>query len=90
MALSYPFPIQNASISFGAEPFYRLLDNLMSAGVVSSGDLAVSQKSGGANMSVDVATGTAIVDFNSPEGGKRQVYLDAVSNSGTPGSPGVD
>lgn len=90
ISLGYPFPIQNASISFGAEPFYRMLDSLFSAGIVKSTDLAVSQNSGGANMSVDVATGTAIVDFNSPEGGKRQITNSVISNSGTPGSPGAD
>lgn len=88
MALSKPFPIQNASISFGADSVYRLVDDLMSAGVVGSGDFAVSQRAAGANMSVDVATGTAVVAFTSPYGGKRRIVNDAVMNSGTPGSPG--
>ncbi|MEZ5101160.1 MAG: hypothetical protein R3C15_15440 [Thermoleophilia bacterium] len=90
MALLDPFPIQKADISFGAEYDYRLLDALLSEGVIGSGDLAVSQRAAGANMSVDVAAGTAVIDFDTPYGGKRLQRNTAASNSGTPGAAGAD
>lgn len=87
MTLLKPFPLQNPSITFGHLYFYRLLDDVFSAGVVNATDFAVAQRGAGANMSVDVAAGEAIVDFTTPEGGKRLVPMDALSNSGTPGAP---
>lgn len=82
-----PFPLQLASISFGEEYFYRLLKDIAGEGVLGAGDLKVSQKAGGANMSVDVAAGEYFVRFDTPEGGLRHGWLGAVSNSGTPGAP---
>lgn len=87
MTLLKPFPLQNPSITFAHLYYYRLLDDLFSAGVTNSADFAVTQKAGGANMSVDVAAGEAIVDFTTPEGGKRLTVMDVLSNSGTPGAP---
>lgn len=87
MSISKPFPVQNASVTFGADAVYNLLDALISAGVVGSTDLTVSQRAAGANLSVDVSSGTAFVAFTSPAGGKRQVTIDATTNSGTPGAP---
>ena len=82
-----PFPMQLGTIEYGEEAAYRLLDDLAGEGVFASGDFAVTQKAAGANMSVDVATGDAYVTFDTPYGGKRRVHNDALSNSGTPGSP---
>lgn len=89
MTLLSPFPIQKSDITFGAEYDYRLIDAILGEGVIGSGDFAVSQKAAGANMSVDVAAGTAVVEVDSPYGGKRLVRNDATMNSGTPGSPGA-
>src|SRR6266508_388403 len=77
------FPMQQTS--FGEEMLFRLVDDLFSAGVRDSAALAVSQRAAGANMSVDVAAGEAVVAVSN--GGKRLVRTTAVSNSGTPGAP---
>jgi hypothetical protein len=84
-----PFPMQLASISFGEEHYFRLLRALAGEGVVGLTDLRVSQKAGGANMSVDVAAGECFVLMNNPLGGLRFGYLAGVANSGTPGAPNV-
>lgn len=72
------FPLQAAGVTFGQEPTYTLLDHLFTAGVASG--LSVSQRSAGADMSVDVSAGAAYVPVSS--GGKRQFLSSATSNSG--------
>jgi microcystin-dependent protein len=92
MPLQIPFPIQHSSITYGADIFNELLATLFSPGVIGAADLAVTQKFSGANLSVDVDNGAALVAFTSPTaGGTRQTKLTGgPSNSGTPGAPGSD
>lgn len=83
---------ENAGTVYNAREYRRLLERLMgydvvatpgtgSGGIFRSGDLAVSQRGAGANMSVDVALGAAYVDNNaSSTGGGYFVYSDAVVN----------
>lgn len=90
MALSKPYPIQKSDISFGADALYGLIDDLIGEGVASSSAFAVSQRSSGANMSVDIAAGAAYVAVDSPsEGGTRRITNPATINTGTPGSPNL-
>src|SRR6266496_4203145 len=78
------FPMQ--STSYGEEMLFRLVDVIFASGGVGvSTDMAVAQRAAGANMSVDVAAGQAIVVSNL--GGKRLVRTTIVTNSGTPGAP---
>lgn len=84
-APSSPFPLQHSSILFGQEPVYRLLDEVFSEGTVGVNDGLVTQNGGGA-MRVNVAAGSAVVSFDTPYGGKRQVVWTA-TESGPPGSP---
>jgi len=87
MTLVKPLPLQKSDITFGQEPFYRLFDDALPAGVVGYNDMKVVQRAAGANLSVDVGSGNGYVAFRTPEGGKRRCRNDATSNSGTPGSP---
>ncbi len=84
-APSNPFPLQSDSIKFGQDVMYRLIDNLLSEGVIADGDGIVTQNGGGA-MQVNIAAGEAIVAFDTPYGGKRQLRWTA-TNTGLPGSP---
>ena len=82
-----PFPLQQASISFGEDVFYRLLDDLLDDGVVGTSDMAVQQFAGGARMSVQVNPGEAYVAFTSPVyGGKRRIRQSTLTDSGTVGN----
>lgn len=58
-----PFFLSDATIAHDAEGFRRLIGALTTsaAGVLAGADLAVTQKSGGANMSVDVAGGRVFI-----------------------------
>jgi hypothetical protein len=80
-----PFPMQGGGASFGEDPVYRLIDDLFSEGIVAPTDLAVVQNPGGADLSVTVNTGSAVIAVDTPYGGKRRCRLTAASNSGTPG-----
>lgn len=84
-----PFPMQSASIEFGEDPVYRLLDDLVSEGCLDDASLKVQQYHSGARMSVEVGAGDAYVSYNSPYGGVRRVRQPALTDSGTPGSPNV-
>jgi hypothetical protein len=85
MAQDPAFP-NAGSVSFGEDPIYRLLDDLLAAGVVAlASDYQVIQNHLGANMSVDVNPGSAYVGITN--GGKRRTRLPAQSNSGIPGTP---
>lgn len=88
--LEKPVAIQRADVSYGAIEFARLFDDVFSEGVVGTNDLKVQQYSGGARMSVEVAAGSAYVDFDTPDKGKYRVYNSALNDSGTPGAPNND
>jgi hypothetical protein len=91
MGLEQHFPVQDASIEYGADPYLRLLDDLLTKGVRADGELKVQPYSGGARMSVEVTAGDAYVEFTNPAtGGKRRVRNNATSDSGTPGAPTAD
>lgn len=78
-----PFPMQLETISFGEDVFFRVFDELISAGVLAANDLRVLQNPSGADMSCNVDVGEAYVSFTSPVyGGKRQVHQSITSNSG--------
>lgn len=85
-----PWPTQKTDLLFGAVALWRHLDHIVAPGVVAAGDLAVTEKAGGANLSVDVDEGAAYVRIASPYGGVRMIVNDAKVNSGAPGSPGTD
>lgn len=75
------FPLQAPGVTFGEATFYDLLDDLFGAGVVTG--CAVVQNPGGADMSVTVQAGRAVVAVTG--GGKRIFKNSANSNSGVPG-----
>ncbi len=80
------FPLQAAGVTFGQEPYYTLLDHLVSEGVAAG--LGVIQNPAGADMSVTVQAGTAYATVTSA--GKRLFINSANSNSGPVGTPGAD
>lgn len=72
-----------------------LLDHVLQNGVVNGGDLMVTQRGAGANMSVDVSAGSAWVKGSVAwRQGMYNVYNDAVVNLSVPanasGNPRVD
>lgn len=77
MTYEKPLWLQDAAVSYAAQDDRRLITALWSEGVISG--LRVSQRGAGANLSVDVAVGRAVVtgDDNTGQGN----YLCEVSGS---------
>jgi hypothetical protein len=86
MALRAPLFLQavggDTAISFSAQDFRTLLDGLVvTTGVSYTTDLAVSQRAAGANFSVDVAAGHAVIAGTSvADQGKYMVQNTATLN----------
>ena len=74
-------PLWEQNDTYSATQDRQLIDALWSAGVVGVSDLIVSQRGAGANMSVDVAAGSAVVAGTDTTGqGKYLCKSDAVVN----------
>lgn len=71
-------PLWQQNNSYSAEADRALVTTLLQPGVAQSGDLAVTERAAGANLSVDVAPGTVVVEGT--EAG-RQGYYVCVSTS---------
>ncbi len=91
------FLLENAGAVNHARGFRRLLRAQYHglAGVPALGtDLVVSQRGAGANMSVDVTAGTAIIASSSATHGFYGLYSDAVTNvaitASNPSNPRID
>lgn len=83
-----PLYLQNAT-NYVALDLRGALDVALDEGVGGSGELAVTQRAAGTNMSVDVAAGTASVDGDSPSGSRQYVVRsDAVTNVTVEAAPG--
>jgi hypothetical protein len=87
------FPLQSASLFYGARMLRNQLQDEIAAGVIGFSDFKVQQRGAGANMSCDVAVGANGVavayvpyTFSGTSYGLRRVEMSALSNSGTPGS----
>lgn len=81
--------IGDADVEFSALNDRLLIGELLSEGVLGVGALKVSQRAAGANMSVDVAAGVAVIDGDDvPEQGSYMVASTAVENLVIPAPPG--
>jgi hypothetical protein len=94
MALVTPLWMQAAegdtAIDFSALNDRLLIGELVSEGVFGTGALAVSQRAAGANMSVDVARGAAVIDGDDVDDqGAYLVASTAVENLVIPAPPGA-
>lgn len=89
MPYETPMYLDNSS-SYAAGRDRLLLGSLLTPGVVQAGDLKVVQRAAGANMSVDVGTGSGVVAQDSPQRGAylidRSTTAVNVSIAAAPGS----
>jgi hypothetical protein len=84
--LDQPLWLQNSS--YPASLDRQLIAASMPPGVRGTGELAVSQRAAGANMSVDVAAGRAVVPItDSPNQGSALVRSTALNNLAVAGAP---
>lgn len=77
-------------LEYSALEFRALVDALYKEeGVLAVGDFQVTQRAAGANFSVDVAGGGAVIQGDSVTGqGKYQIKSNGAVNLTTPGAPG--
>lgn len=87
----YPLLIQatggDAAISYTGPDFRQLIDVIAQSGVCTMGAFRVTQRGAGANLSVDVAAGQAVIQGTSvTRQGKFLVDSTATVNTGTAGN----
>lgn len=85
MTLHAPLLAQNGT--YDARALRQLVDLQHGFGVVGDGDLKVTQRGAGANMSVDVAAGRAIIPNSTATRGNYLCRSDAVTNVAIAAAP---
>lgn len=82
-------PIWQQNSTYSASEFRDVIETFPGTGVLNDADLKVSQRGAGANMSVDVAAGMAVIPNSTATRGKYLVKTTAVENRVIAASPGV-
>ncbi len=87
MTLNDPLFMQN--LTYTASEDRGIVEVLAGVGVLADGDLKVSQRAAGVNMSVDVAAGTVVIENAVASRGRYLCKSTAVTNLAIAASPGV-
>lgn len=87
MTLETPLWEQNAS--YPSQRDRQMVEILPAVGVLGDTDLKVSQRAAGANMSVDIAVGSVVVQSATASRGRYLCRSTAIENRVVPASPGA-
>ena len=88
MTLHAPNWLQNLSGGYTGAADRRILTSLLGEGVLTDADLAVTERAAGANLSVDIAAGTVVIEgTGAVDQGRYLCYSDAVTNLALSAAP---